>query len=115
MRIKRGVASHRKHKKLLTSVSGYRMTRHRLIKVAREAALHAGQYAYAGRHLRKSAFRRLWITRISQAVSQAGLPYSKFIAQLKKANIVLDRKILAHLVMRDSDTFQAILDKVKNI
>ena len=115
MRIKRGFVTHRKHKKLLRSVKGYRMTKHRLVKVAREAQLHAGQYAYAGRRKKKSNFRRLWISRISQAVKQAGISYSKFIFNLKKANIKLDRKIIANLLIDDLDTFKALIDKVRNI
>lgn len=115
MRVKRGIVSHRKHKKLLESVAGYRMTKHRLVKVAKEAQLHAGQYAYDGRKKRKSNFRRLWITRISNALSTKGLSYSSFIAKLKKANIALDRKILANLLQTDPSSFTAIVDKVRNI
>lgn len=115
MRIKRGVVSHRKHKKLLHSVKGYRMTKRRLVKVAKEAQLHAGQYAYAGRHIRKSDFRKLWIVRISEAVKKYGISYSKFIANLKKANIALDRKVLSNLLNTDPETFKTIVDKVKNI
>lgn len=115
MRIKRGIVSHRKHKKILESVKGYRMTKHRLIKVAKEAQLHAGQYAYAGRRKKKSDFRRLWITRISQSVRSAGLSYSQFISKLKKANIILDRKIIAYLIKNDEYAFKALLDKIKNI
>lgn len=115
MRIKRGVTSHKKHKKLLRMVKGYRMTKHRLVKVAREAALHAGQYAYAGRKKRKTDFRRLWIIRISQAVRATGLSYSKFIAKLKKAKVELDRKILSDLIISDNQAFQAIIDKVRNV
>lgn len=115
MRIKRGITSHRKHKKVLNLVKGYRMTKRRLIKVAKEAQFHAGQYAYAGRKKKKSDFRKLWILRISQATQIAGLSYSQFIFKMKKANIVLDRKILANLVVNDETAFKAILDKVKNI
>lgn len=115
MRIKRGIVSHRKHKKLLESVKGYRMTKRRLVKVAKEAQLHAGQYAYAGRKIRKSDFRKLWITRISHAAKEGGLSYSSFINKLKKANILLDRKILADLIVNDSQAFQAVLDKVRHI
>lgn len=115
MRIKRGIISHRKHKKLLESVKGYRMTRRRLVKVAKEAYLHAGQYAYAGRKIKKSAFRKLWILRISQAVKRSGITYSSLINKLKKAKILLDRKILSDLVLNDREAFQAVLDKVKNI
>lgn len=115
MRIKRGIVTHRRHKKLLESVKGYRMTKHRLVKVAKEAQLHAGQYAYDGRRKRKSNFRKLWITRISQAVRNAGMSYSQFIQKLKKANIKLDRKILSNLLLSDPPTFNAILDKVKKV
>lgn len=115
MRIKRGVTSSRRHKKLLRSVSGYRMTKHRLVKVAKEAALHAGQYAYAGRKKRKRDFRRLWITRISERVKKEGITYSRFIAKLKKAKIELDRKILSDLITSDNQAFQAVLDRVKNV
>lgn len=113
MRIKRGLVSHRKHKKLLLSTKGYRMTRSRLVKVAKEASLHAGQYAFQGRKQRKSNFRRLWISRINAAVKLKGLTYSQFIVKLKNAKIILDRKILAHLVVNDSQVFDQIVDKVK--
>lgn len=91
------------------------MTKSRLVKVAKEASLHAGQYAYAGRRLRKSDFRKLWITRISEAVKLQGITYSAFIDKLKKSNVLLDRKIMAELVVNDSDAFKAIIDKVKSI
>lgn len=112
-RIKRGMVSRRKHKKLLSQTKGFRGTKGRLIKVAREAALHAGAYAYHGRKLKKRDFRRLWITRIGEAVKQEGLSYSVFINKLKKAKIELDRKILADLVVNDSTTFKEVLDHVK--
>lgn len=114
MRVKRGIVSHRKHKKLLLSTKGYRMTKSRLVKVAKEASLHAGQYAFQGRKQRKSNFRRLWIGRINAAVKLKGLTYSQFILKLKKAQIILDRKILAHLIVTDSQVFDQIVDKVKN-
>lgn len=112
MRIKRGIVSHRKHKKLLEEVKGFRMTKRRLVKVAKEASLHAGQYAIAGRKQKKSNFRRLWILRISQALKQRNLSYSNFIYNLKKTNINLDRKILADLVLNDDKAFSAVLDKI---
>lgn len=115
MRVKRGTVSHRKHKKLLASVSGFRMSKHRLIKSAKEAALHAGQYAYQGRKQRKSNFRRLWISRIAAAVRKSDLTYSQFIAKLKKAQIQLDRKILSNLITIDNKAFYQIVDKVKDI
>lgn len=115
MRIKRGVTSHAKHKKVLAATRGYRMTKRRLIKVAREAQLHAGEYAFAGRKLRKRDMRRLWITRISEAVKQNGLSYSLFMNKLKAANIEIDRKILANLIVENPEIFAAIIDKVKTV
>lgn len=112
MRIKRGTVSRRKHNKLLRSVKGYRMTKRRLVKVAKEAQLHAGQYAYAGRKMKKSSMRRLWITRVSHAVTPLGLSYSRFISGLKKVDIRLDRKILSYLVTHDSEAFKSVVDKV---
>ncbi|MBI4100313.1 50S ribosomal protein L20 [Candidatus Microgenomates bacterium] len=112
-RIKRGITAHRKHKKLLKLTKGYRMTRHRLVKVAKEAALHAGAYAYHGRKLRKRDMRQLWILRISEATKQEGISYSKFVAGMKKAQIELDRKILAQLISEDPQTFKFIVDRVK--
>jgi len=93
---------------------GYRGTRSRLVKVAREAELHARQYAYHGRKLRKRDFRTLWITRIAEAVKLEKLNYSIFINQLKKANIQLDRKILSNLLVEDPETFKQIVAKVKS-
>lgn len=89
------------------------MTKGRLYKVSKEADLHAGQYAFVGRKRRKGDFRRLWITRINAALSPFGLSYSKFMHKLKKANIVLDRKILADLVVSHPKTFKTIVEKVK--
>jgi len=113
VRVKRGVTVHAKHKKIFRLNKGYRMDRRRLIKVAKEAALHAGQYAYIGRKQRKRDFRRLWITRISEAVKNFGLSYSEFVPGLKKAKIELDRKILADLVVSDPETFKRVVDKAR--
>ncbi len=115
MRVKRGITTHAKHKKLLAANKGYRMTKRRLVRVAKQAYLHAGEYAYAGRKMRKRDFRRLWITRISEAVKQNGLSYSSFINKLKAANIEIDRKILANLIVENPETFSAILDKVRTV
>jgi large subunit ribosomal protein L20 len=112
-RIKRGTVSRRKHNKLLNQTKGYRGTKSRLIKTAREAALHADQYAYHGRKLRKRDFRTLWITRISEAVKEQNISYSIFINKLKKANITLDRKILSHLLIEDPKTFKNIVETAK--
>ncbi len=112
-RIKRGVVAHAKHKKVLRENRGYRGSKHKLTKVAKEANLHAGQYAYAGRKNRKRDFRQLWILRISQAVRNFGMNYSGFMSKLKKANILLDRKTLATMVTKEPETFKTIVDKVK--
>ncbi len=112
-RIKRGTVSRRKHNKLLSLTKGYRGTKSKLVKVAKEASLHAGQYAYVGRKVRKQDFRTLWIIRIGEAVKQEGLSYSVFINKLKKANILLDRKILSSLVVDAPATFKDIVDIAK--
>ena len=113
-RVKRGVVSKRKHKKILELTKGHIGLRSRAIRVAKQAALHAGAYAYHGRKLKKRDFRTLWITRISQAVKQEGISYSVFINRLKKAKIELDRKILSNLVVEDPATFKYVVDSVKN-
>jgi len=113
-RTKTGIVRRRHHKKVLARTKGFRMTRHRLYKVAHEADLHAGQYAYVGRRLRKRDIRKLWIIRLNAAVRELGLSYNKFIAGLKKAKIELDRKILADLALSDSRTFKKIVEKAKS-
>lgn len=102
-----------RHNKVLKLAKGYRMTKNRLYKVAHEATIHAGQYAFAGRHLRRRDLRSTWIIRINAALRALGVTYSKFIPALKKANINLDRKILADLAVRQPETFKQIVDKVK--
>jgi len=89
------------------------MTKGRLYKVSKEADLHAGQYAYAGRKLRKRDMRKLWINRINAALTPHNLSYSKFINGLKKVKIELNRKILADLALSDPDVFKAIVEKAK--
>lgn len=113
-RIKRGVVSRRKHKKLLQLTKGYRGTKSKLIKVAHEAELHARAYAYHGRKLRKRDIRSLWITRIGEAVKKEGLSYSNFMYKLKKSKIELDRKILSDLIVSDPNTFKKVVESVKN-
>lgn len=108
-RIKRGTVSKRKHNKLGELTKGYRGTKHRLIKAATEASLHAGAYAYHGRKLRKRDIRSLWIVRISEASKKEGISYSKLINALKKSNIELDRKILSDLILNDPTTFTQIV------
>ena len=115
MRVKRGTTSKARHNKIFQSNKGYRMTKRRLIKVATEAYLHAGEYAFAGRKNRKRDFRELWITRISEASKLRNLSYSSLIHKLKEANILLDRKTLANLIVEDPMVFDAILDEVKSV
>lgn len=115
MRIKRGVSTHAKHKKIMRANKGYRMTKRRLIKVATEAHLHAGEYAFAGRKQRKRDFRQLWITRISETVRQNGISYSKFLNKLKAAHIEVDRKSLANLIVEHPEAFSAVMEKAKAI
>lgn len=113
VRVKTGTKRRRRHKKIIKRAKGYRMTRHKLVKRAKEAVLRAGQHAYIGRKLRKRERRRLWIQRINAALTPYDISYSQFINNLKKAKIELDRKILADLAVSDPDTLKLILDKVK--
>ncbi len=109
-RVKRGVAAHRRHKRLLNAAEGRRGTRSRLIKPAREALMHALAYATRDRKQRKRQMRELWVIRINAAARQNGLTYGKLIAGLRKADVALDRKILADLAVRDAATFAKIAE-----
>jgi len=113
MRVKTGNIRRKRHKKVLKLTKGYRMTKNKLYKVANEAMLHAGQYAFIGRKLRKRNFRRLWIQRINAGLRQYEIKYSRFINLAKKANVQLDRKTLAYLATEDANAFKAVVDKVK--
>ena len=115
MRVKTGFTRHRHHKKVLERTKGFRMTRNRLYKVAREADIHAGQCAFTGSRLRKRDMRRLWIVRISAGLVTyaTNLKYSIFINLLKKAKVELNRKILADLTVTDPDAFKAVVDAVQ--
>jgi large subunit ribosomal protein L20 len=112
-RVKRGVTAHQRHKRLLQDAEGRKGTRSRLIKPAREALLHAMAYATRDRKQRKRQLRGLWIVRINAAVRGHGLTYGRFIQGLKKADIELDRKILADLAVRDAGTFTQIVEAAK--
>jgi large subunit ribosomal protein L20 len=112
-RVKTGTTRRKRHKKVLKRTKGFRMTKGRLYKVSKEADLHAGQYAYAGRKLRKRDMRKLWITRINAALTPYEISYSQFINGLKKAKIELNRKILADIALSDPDTFKEIVDKAQ--
>ena len=112
-RVKRGVASRRRHKKVLKSARGYYGARSRTLKVARQAVTKAGQYAYRDRKQHKREMRALWIVRINAAARMAGLSYSRFMSGLKKAEIALDRKSLAELAVFDQAAFNQIAEKAK--
>ena len=112
-RVKRGVTAHKRHKRLLDTAEGRRGAKSRLVKVAREASLHAMAYATRDRKQRKRQMRELWIVRINAAARQNGLTYGQFIRGLKKAEIEIDRKILADLAVRDSGTFGRIVELAK--
>lgn len=112
-RVKRGLTSRAKHKKLLGQAKGYMMTRRRLVRKAKEAVLHAGQYAYVGRKDRKGQMRREWILHINEALKTQDLKYSVFIAKLKAAKIDLDRKVLAQLAVDYPEVFAKIVEHVK--
>jgi large subunit ribosomal protein L20 len=109
-RVKRGVTAHKRHKRLLEAAEGRKGTRSRLVKPAREALLHAMAYATRDRKQRKRQMRELWIIRINAGARQNGTTYSRFIAGLKEADIVIDRKILADLAVRDAATFGKIVE-----
>lgn len=114
MRIKRGLVSRRKHKKLLKQATGYRGTKRKLVKMAHEAVLHAGVYAFHGRKLKKRDMRSLWITRIGEAAKAEGTSYSRLINGLKNSKIELNRKILSDLVLNDRETFKKIVALASN-
>jgi large subunit ribosomal protein L20 len=112
-RVKRGVAAHKRHKRLLKQAEGRRGTRSKLVKPAREALLHAMAYAYVGRKQRKRQMRRLWIVRLNAAARLNGLTYGKLISGLKLAGVALDRKVLADIAVRDAATFASIAEVAK--
>ncbi|MDQ3238926.1 MAG: 50S ribosomal protein L20 [bacterium] len=112
-RVKRGVTTHARHKRLLKRTEGYRMTNNRLIQRAREADLHAGQYAFDGRKLRKRDMRALWIARISGALRAEGMKYSVFMDVLRKKNIELDRKTLSIMISEDQNSFKALIKSIQ--
>ena len=111
-RIKRGVAAHKKHKKLLNSAEGRRGAKHKLVRPAREAALHALNYAYRDRRKKKGQFRALWIARINAASRESGVSYSRLMAAMRAAGVQLDRKVLADMAVRDPKVFRHYLDLV---
>jgi large subunit ribosomal protein L20 len=113
-RVKRGVAAHRRHRRILEQAKGYYGARSKLIKTAREAVEHAWRYAYRDRKQNKRNFRALWIVRINAAAREHGLSYSRLINGLKLANVEVDRKILAQLAVSDPKAFGALADLAKS-
>lgn len=113
MRIKRGVTSHARHKRLKALTKGYSLGRRSSVKLARQAVTKALSYAYRDRRNKKRDFRGLWITRINAAVKPFGLSYSAFMGASKKAGITLDRKILAELAVREPKAFEAVVSAAK--
>jgi large subunit ribosomal protein L20 len=113
VRVKSGILTKKKHRKVLKLAKGYWMTRHKQFKKAKEAVLHAGEYAFAGRKRKKRDFRRLWIIRLSTAVRELGFKYSQFIKMLKDKKIEIDRKILSQIAVEYPQIFKKICEKVK--
>ncbi len=112
-RVKRGVTAHARHKKILKLAKGYRGRRKNVYRIAKEAVMKAGQYAYRDRRQRKRQFRTLWIARINAAAREFGLSYSVFMNGLKKASIDIDRKVLADLAVFDKNAFEKIVVQAK--
>lgn len=112
-RVKRGMMTRKRHNRVLQRARGYWGARHKLYRQAHEAVMHAGQYAYRDRRVRKRDFRRLWIARINAACRQQGITYSRFINGLSKAGIQVDRKIMADLAVRDAPAFTALVQQAQ--
>lgn len=112
-RVKRGVVTNARRKKILKQAKGYYGQRSRSFRVAKQAVIKAGQYAYRDRRQKKRHFRALWIVRINAGVREHGLSYSRFISGLKKAEIELDRKVLADMALNEKEAFSALAEKAK--
>ena len=112
-RVKRGVTARARHKKVLALAKGFRGRRGNVYRIAKQAVMKAGQYAYRDRRAKKREFRRLWIARINAGSRALGLTYSKFIAGIKKASIEIDRKVLADMAVNDPAAFASIVEKAK--
>ena len=112
-RVKRGVTTHAKHKKILDQAKGYYGRRKNTIRIAKQAVEKAGQYAYRDRKVKKRTFRGLWIQRINAAVRAEGLTYGIFMHGLKLAGVELDRKVLADMAMHEGETFKVIIAQAK--
>ncbi|KAG0323187.1 MULTISPECIES: 50S ribosomal protein L20 [unclassified Mycoavidus] len=114
-RVKRGVTARARHKKVIDAAKGYRGRRKNVYRVAKQAVMKAGQYAYRDRRNKKRVFRALWITRINAAVREHDMTYSVFVNGLKKAAIELDRKVLADMAVMDKAAFAAIVEQVRTV
>lgn len=113
-RVKTAVITRKKHKKIFKRAKGYYGAKHYRFRMAKQAVMKSGEYAYAGRKDKKSNFRKLWIARINAAARQNGLTYSKLIAGLKKANVVVNRKMLAEMAVTDAEAFAKVAEIAKN-
>ena len=112
-RVKRGVQAHAKHKKVLKSAKGYYGARRKVYRVAKQAVIKAGQYAYRDRRVKKREFRALWIQRINAAARMCDMSYSRFIDGLNKAGVEVDRKMLADIAVHDMPAFEKLAEKAK--
>ena len=112
-RVKRGVTARARHKKVLALAKGFRGRRGNVFRIAKQAVMKAGQYAYRDRRTKKRVFRRLWIARINAATRELGLTYSQFINGMTKAGITLDRKVLADIAVHDKAAFAGIVEQAK--
>lgn len=112
-RVKRGVTAHARHKKVIKQAKGYRGRRKNVYRVAKQAVIKAGQYAYRDRRQRKRQFRALWITRINAAARENGLSYSRFMDGLHKADIQIDRKLLAEMAVNDKNAFARLAEQAR--
>jgi large subunit ribosomal protein L20 len=113
-RVKRGVTAHARHKKVLNQAKGYRGRRKNVYRIAKEAVMKAGEYAYRDRRQKKRVFRALWIARINAATRECGLSYSVFMNGLKKASIEVDRKMLADIAVFDKPAFMKLVEQAKS-
>ena len=111
-RVKRGVVAHARHKKVLKLAKGYKGARSKVFRVAKQAVIKAGQYAYIGRKQRKRQFRSLWITKINAAARLNNMSYSQLMNQLKKSEITINRKMLADLAVNNAENFAAIVNSI---
>ncbi len=113
MRVKTGVTRRQNHKKIHKATKGYRMSKHKLVRVSKEAMLHAGQYAFNGRRKKKGTFRELWIQRINAGLASHNVSYSRFINLLSKAKVGINRKMLADLALNEPEIFNKVVEEVK--